>query len=351
MTTLAVFDDEFVVVEGIKAILKKMNLNYEVVGTACDGLIALQVIEKVQPKVIMTDICMPGIDGLQLIKEAKKINPRGIFIIMSGFQEFEYARTALDLGVIGYVDKPITKEKIRTILEKATLQIRNESSDSENRKEYFKKLHELVESITVDIQRCVAENITSKMEKILSVLECLYLDLENYKSESYKLICSLLGVFFEGHPDYVVNQHFPSYKNLALTHSKEEVNHYILTLIDRMVKKIESLQAGSHNPIILNILSYIADHYSEDFGLNEMADMVQMTPGYLSLLFREEVGTSFIKYLTHFRIQKAKVLLLQGGKVVEVSHAVGYMNYRYFCEVFKRYEGKTPSEYKGVRRE
>jgi two-component system response regulator YesN len=351
MIRLAVFDDEFVVVEGVKAILKKMHLNYEVVGVAYDGISALDVIKEVQPDVIMTDIRMPGMDGLQMIDSAKAIVPDAIFIVISGFQEFEYARTALNLGVVGYIDKPITKDKINTILKKVESQIQEEKNIAEKDAQQLEALHHLTEVLTKSVQNNQSEGFEENITKALEILRALYPDLETYKSESYKLICSLLGVFFDGHAAYEVDKHFPSYKNLELIHSVEEVNHYILTISDSMIKKIKVLQTGSQNQTIIKALDYISENYSKDFGLNELADMAKVTPSYLSLLFKEEVGTSFIKYLTQFRIKQAKELLLRGEKVAYVSQAVGYSNYRYFCELFKRYEGKTPSEYKGARKE
>ncbi|MDO4650102.1 MAG: helix-turn-helix transcriptional regulator, partial [Eubacteriales bacterium] len=80
--------------------------------------------------------------------------------------------------------------------------------------------------------------------------------------------------------------------------------------------------------------------------LNELADRARMSTAYLSVLFKSEVGTSFIKYLTELRIKKAKGLLKQGLKVKDVSEQVGYSNYRYFCDIFKKYTGQTPHEYK-----
>ena len=351
MIRLAVFDDEFVVVEGVKAILRKMQLNYEVVGVAYDGISALKVIKEVQPDVIMTDIRMPGMDGLQMIEKAKIAVPNAIFIVISGFQEFEYARTALNLGVVGYIDKPITKDKINTILKKVEQQILKEKNASEKDAEALEALHHLTEELTKSIQANQAADIEENILKALEVLSVLYPDLETYKSETYKLVCSLLGVFFDEHAAYEVDKHFPSYKNLELIYSVEEINHYILTIVESMIKKIEVLQNGSRNQTIIKVLDYISKNYSKDFGLNELADMVKVTPSYLSMLFKEEVGTSFIKYLTQYRIKQAKELLLQGGKVAKVSQAVGYSNYRYFCELFKRYEGKTPSAYKGARKE
>jgi two-component system response regulator YesN len=101
---------------------------------------------------------------------------------------------------------------------------------------------------------------------------------------------------------------------------------------------------------IKQLLEYIGSHYDQDIGLNELAMMVDLNPAYLSILFKEEVGTSYIKYLTNLRIKKAKEYLLEDYMVTQVSEMVGFNNYRHFCEIFKKYVGQTPNEYKGCIR-
>ena len=80
--------------------------------------------------------------------------------------------------------------------------------------------------------------------------------------------------------------------------------------------------------MITQLLDYINLNYSQDFGLNEMAEIVHMNHAYLSILFKDEVGISFVMYLTQIRMAHAKELLLKGEKVQDVSVAVGYNNYR-----------------------
>ena len=106
-------------------------------------------------------------------------------------------------------------------------------------------------------------------------------------------------------------------------------------------------QTGSKHRVILELLTYLDEHYDQDIGLSELADRAGMSTAYLSVLFKTEVGTSYVKYLTDLRIKKAKKLLQDGYKVNEVSEMVGYNNYRYFCDIFKKHEGMTPNEYKG----
>ena len=116
MHRLVVIDDEYIVVEGIKAIIQREKLNCEVVGFAYDGIEALEVIRRERPDIVITDIRIPGLDGLSLIEEAKEFLPDTSFIVISGYTEFEYARRALTLGVKSYIDKPVTIEKVSEVI-------------------------------------------------------------------------------------------------------------------------------------------------------------------------------------------------------------------------------------------
>ena len=72
MYRLVVIDDEYIVVEAVKAMITRLGLKYEVVGFACDGIHGLEVVRQEQPDIVLTDIRMPGLDGLSLIEEAKE---------------------------------------------------------------------------------------------------------------------------------------------------------------------------------------------------------------------------------------------------------------------------------------
>ena len=78
--------------------------------------------------------------------------------------------------------------------------------------------------------------------------------------------------------------------------------------------------------------------------------MVNMNPNYLSILFKETTGITYLKYLTKIRMEHAKLLLDNNEKVWKVSRKVGYYNYRHFSKLFKKYTGVLPSEYIGKNR-
>ena len=129
MYRLVVIDDEYIVVQGIKALISRLKLDYEVVGAAYDGIQGLEVIRSEKPDVVITDIRIPGLDGLSVIEAAKEECPDTYFIVISGYSEFVYAQRALTLGVKDYIDKPVTADKLKNALEVVDKIIAGETLD------------------------------------------------------------------------------------------------------------------------------------------------------------------------------------------------------------------------------
>lgn len=96
MKKLVVIDDEYLVIEGIRVMLKRIGKDYELVGSASDGQTALELIENVHPDVVFVDIRMPGLSGLEVIEHFYKKYPDMIFVLVSAYKEFEYARKGID---------------------------------------------------------------------------------------------------------------------------------------------------------------------------------------------------------------------------------------------------------------
>lgn len=242
MKRMVIVDDEKLVIEGIKAIIKRIGANVEVEGSAQDGMQARRVIKNLRPDIVITDIRIPYIDGLSLIEECKEYCPETTFIIISGFQEFEYARKAIRLDVLDYLTKPVTIDKLKSVLE-------------------------------------LAEKKKPPEEEPIKENE-------------------------------------------------------------------EMIRPESGHKAIDQIVEYIEKNYNKDIGLTELSERVGMNPAYLSVLFKETLGKTYIKYLTGIRVEKACKFLADGNKVAAVASMVGISDVHYFGEIFKKYTGKTPREYR-----
>lgn len=347
MKRLVIIDDEAIVISGIQAILKRISIDIVLCGSATDGLSGFDLLMETRPDIVLTDIHMPGMDGLSLIESIQPYLPESVFVVISGYQEFEYARKALSLGVLDYLDKPITIPKLQHVLSRCIDALDKRAQPLTDRE---KALEEWMPLLLDAIRRDETGDILQCWDSMFELL-AVEPNLDCLKEQVYKIACIATSVFFADSPaGNTAEKHFPSYANLQQLKTREQIMDYLDIILSRIMEKISLRVHNQESMPIAQILRYLDDHYQQDIGLCELADMVQMNPSYLSNLFKQKVGVSFVKYLTDLRMARAKQLLLEGQKVTQVCEQVGYHNYRYFCDLFKRLFGCTPSEYRGNNR-
>ncbi len=145
-------EDEIVTREGIRDNVDWKASGFEFCGEAADGELALPLLRTIRPDVLITDIKMPFMDGLQLSKIVRERMPWVKIIILSGHDEFDYAQEAIKLGVTEYLLKPVTVQNLQTALQNLAVQLDQERKEQEK----LKKLQEQVE-----------ENLATLRERIL----------------------------------------------------------------------------------------------------------------------------------------------------------------------------------------
>ncbi|NLH00895.1 MAG: response regulator [Clostridiales bacterium] len=134
MYTLMVCDDEQIVIESVKHIVEKEFKNIRVIETARSGREAIEKTRTMRPDIILTDIKMPGISGLEAVKEIKRVHNDVKFVIVSVYEYFEYAKQAVELGVSEYLIKPVKKASLVETLTRIARQL------DEERKKYDQEL-------------------------------------------------------------------------------------------------------------------------------------------------------------------------------------------------------------------
>ena len=121
-------DDERLVIHGLEQRVNWERMKCRVIGSAQDGVTALRQIMELKPDIVITDILMPGMTGLELIRRAEQ-ELECAFIIFSGYSEFEYAKQALRLGTVDYLIKPADIEEILLRSQSAALIYQNTIQD------------------------------------------------------------------------------------------------------------------------------------------------------------------------------------------------------------------------------
>lgn len=184
--TILIVDDEELIRRGIIARLEYLQLKPKILYEAENGLQALEIIKKNKVDIVITDICMPDMDGLAFIQKSKEILPALQYIILSGYAEFAYAEQAIRLGVKAYLLKPIAGEELKEAIEKILLDLEKtekQISEQESHTALEKAIYDSLKSIQGDYS--LQENLR-------------FID-KNFPLQNKKLILALLEINSDSH--------------------------------------------------------------------------------------------------------------------------------------------------------
>ncbi len=531
MLKLMLVDDEPITRKGIRTSIDWKKYDVEIICEASNGKDALEKALELRPHVVLTDIRMPVMDGLTLSACLREQLPDTKVIILSGHEDFSYAKKALSLGVTEYLLKPVDANSLISVISQLYTDIVAEQNQKERKqsanlvfnenfpqikskfinrilKEDYGSTQEImetaealrlelsgpdylvfvvdiddffiltedlsakdkdlikfsvvniseellnqtfsgclcysefehiiavvssrnitynaIEKLSRDIQyyvgkhlkftvsigvgkiysnilelgRSYSEALTALKQKIYSgkssIIQFISLDnmtapdtviypisqekeivgflktlnlaaintildsiftkfIENNASpENIKNICSRLIIISIGCVEEMginisgsLGANFSPYNEIAKYDTLIDLKEWMTAFFSNIINMIQQNKNLKFKGIIKNALQYIEDNYNKELTLSDIANVVFVTPNYLSRIFKEEMQVNFIDWLNKYRIEKAKDMLLEpGAKTYEVAEKVGYGDYKYFSQIFKKYTGITPKDFK-----
>lgn len=149
------------------------------------------------------------------------------------------------------------------------------------------------------------------------------------------------GILYE---DLKLNNHWV--RELERIYHLDDYIAYITELMKQACDAVSGRGNHKHQRTVDFMKRYVQEHYSEEITLDDIAEKVFLTRNYLSQIFKQVTGENYNSYITRIRMEKAKEMMLSGKyKLYEIAQLVGYKNNAYFSQQFKKYTGKSPSEY------
>lgn len=396
MWKLLIADDEPKIRRGLRKIIDWNSHGVQVIGEAEDGEVALDLIEKLKPDIILLDINMPFLNGLNLLEKLNDLSMNFIIIIISGYDEFSYAQKALEYNVFDYVLKPVSKEKIQKIVVKALNKLKIIEEKNDYGQWVTKKLNENMEQLKRKFflewfeNKNSEEEVTKQLKYfnikfgknlgivIIKIIDKLNLDLKNNKwndelieyaienmikdifketervvifSDSRKNIIILIDNIDIGRLSKInseIEETISNYLKFNVIIEQRNTTNGILQLKQDYLKLIEIIKIKNNfSPMVLYTINYIQANYYNNLNINHISEKLEVTSSYLSKILKKETGLSFIDFLTNTRIEKAtQIMKDQSVKIYDVAELVGYSNQHYFCRAFKKIMGVSPTEYK-----
>lgn len=190
------------------------------------------------------------------------------------------------------------------------------------------------------------KNMAAVKEQILNYLKLV----ENEKASSAfyvkYLMLDIVKAIFQANGMYNETIIWQTANDIMNSNDLKAIGQVLSKIIDEIMDmNKEALPDVSQS--VSEIKKVVKNEYMNDIGLEEIAQKVCLTPAYVSFIFKKETGSNLIKYLTDYRMQKAKELLENSNKkIVDISRMCGYQNQSYFNKLFKNYYGITPKQYR-----
>ena len=386
MYNILIVDDEPIVKIALRSILPWEEYGFFICGTAGNGLEALSLIEKQHPDVIITDLKMPGMDGLELIRTLKEKNYPGEILVLSNYEDFDSVRSALLLGAADYLLKiKIQADTLLACLNKTTEKLQKKAGEkspvpeeiiSENRNRLLLSFFQGDSSLASFIQ----ENRETKLGFMEKSCAICYVTFEKFLSnDAFSISANLLrdmildAVQGALQPYILVLNDYSAlvvFSQRELTVSQIKVEQLVKKLYNRFtmyqsfapdmpyqenLKNYEEARKiyqsfhqneGHYKNDVAKTITYIEENYMHRLTLASISANVNLSSSYLCRVFKSEVGISITSYLNNLRIRKAATLIKeQALSLKEISAMVGIDDQLYFSRLFKKCMGISPSEY------
>ena len=334
-------DDEKPIIDELLTIVDWKGLNCEVCGYSTDPLVAIEEINKIKPDVLISDINMSGLNGLELVAKVIKGRDDLGVILLTAYDLFDYVAEALKLRVLSYLVKPVDTDELSLVITQFQKARANALFY-----DFFKML-----------ENCIVNEKTVKQVENKSLVKGFikrgkryafaFIDddqtdfqtVAEYKGEDYRFailkidendkdtIESFGDASFWGGESFLRHAK-AAYEQKLVTDSDDKDKKEIKVAIDKIVADIES-------------------NFDQKISLGYYALKYHYNLTYLSQQFKLHLGINFIDYLIKVKMEKAKEFMRDKSlNMAGIAYKVGYDDYSHFSKIFKKYEGISPADYR-----
>ena len=360
--TVVVADDEDELREAVCTMIPWEALGFHLVGNASNGLDALELVERLEPDLLLTDIRMPFISGIELARQVREIRPAMHIAFLSGFDDFEYAKQAIQYNIISYMLKPLTMDglaaELKAIHEKIDARYaglrRADSAHADRAALIIPLVLAAALDGPVDYEAGFTQLVEQSANKYLrhfvfygcgravALLLGNPSDFEEYLHILADEICQLADRALGRSASVGVSREFARFSDLN----------------DAYKQAIEALRAAAEGEggvsftadvrktgsLCERALEIIEQHYmDEDLSLASLSAMLDVSPNHLSACIKKSEGETFINILVRRRMETAQTLLLTTDlQIQEIARRCGYTDQHYFSYCFKKYSGTSP---------
>lgn len=371
-------EDELLVRLGLQNSIPWIKYEMEVAALAENGLEAYQLFEEIHPDILITDLRMEGMDGLELVKRVRENDKECAIVVISCLNDFETLRKLIPYNINAYVLKAsISIDEVCNVLNQVRDYLRGIGKTARKKMPDLEKIEEKISKyllgdkvISIDddfdfleylllfsledenrdkinklamdfIYELVNRQIPGEMLVPLKDKEfCVfYRSIERNMEERIKRINNSIGDFLG--------------VRFKVTYSSRRKDENLKVWFDRAyIQQYEiNIDENSGKALIQKSIEYIQDHFCEGLTLTDISRTIGLSVNYFSYLFKQETGKNYIEYLNEIRLLATmEDLRNTDEKIVVVAQKNGFQNVEYFSRYFKKKTGESPARWRKLNR-
>lgn len=359
--SVVIIDDEPWTREVVKHLGRWKELGLTIAGEASDGDLGLQMVRELQPDIILTDVRMPYLNGIELIRALRDENNDAQVIFFSGYDDSAYIRSALRLGADDYLLKPIKPNELNERLEKCVEARKRRAAEQSEAGAAMTKAPGFIDTawakpfylLCEALQLALQSGDVPAVEKKLTEIRALIVQNEGDEPRSSSLIqvyYALMGTLqrFISSSGYSVDEVFGK-NDTAFVFGREStcaaLFRFTRELLLVAIERVSDLTRNSTKLNLEAVRDFAKESYTRGITLEETAAHFFVTKEYLSKVFKMKFGEGFTEYVTKLRMERALRLMCEYDIAIkDIGPAVGYLDTAHFYRVFKKHFGFTPGQ-------
>lgn len=355
MITAIIIDDEKWTRNVIKSFGKWSDLGIELIGEASNGEEGISLITHYKPDIIITDMNMPNIDGIELLKWIKRNHTASKIIVISGYDDFKYAKEAISAKAFDYILKPVDAVELNEALTRCCKAIYAQKGAGNLALKSFEiELTKAVIDHVKEFRKYLQEKEPKMVNERLISLKSLLSQYEEQYGKDYMIgitnsyimpvIREELMLIIE-EEEALINS-YNDIKSMLLSEVPFEIYYdklviFVNQCLDSFSKHIKK----SKIPIAELAQEYINRNFIDDITLASVSKSLYTSKEYLSSVFKQRYQMTVGQYILKLKMEEAANLLRKGISQQEVSNLLSYQDPTYFYKVFKKYYDLTPGEF------
>lgn len=345
---IVVADDEVLVRKGICMSIDWQKLGIDEVFEASDGERALNIIMDNPIDILITDIKMPKMNGLELLNRVCTVSPDTVCLVLSCVNDMECVREAMKFNkALDYIPKlTMNTDELESVIRRTIKFVKGGSSETRKPEKLEPFFCAEQES---ELRHIIEYGSEIELEELLE---------EIFNGARFLGDCwrdsneweEIAGVFISVGKRYGIYEKEFLIKKLfelkKIAETLETFEKRTINLFLQMKEKIEEEKRKGYDTGIQIAVEYMERNYMKNLKLGEVAEVSGMSESYFSRYFKKMLGEGFSNYLNRIRVEKAKELMAKKKmSMQEVAEQVGYSNSAYFTQIFKGITGVLPKTY------